>query len=525
MRSAKSGFSRSAIAYATAGALFVVALAVLARTVSFLSDDWCVIDRGALPAGAFVTNMDGQSGAGGFYRPLVSLTFAADRRLGGGRPAAYHVTNVLLHALAAGLVFLLCRELAPGGSRRVRYAAAALFLVLPVHTDTVYWVAARTDSLCAVFFFLSLLSFVRFVARPAAGTLAVSLLGLAGALLSKEMAWTLPGLFVLVVLLRGAWRDRRVLGALAAAGVLYAAYFAVRWAVLGSLFGSVANAALLSAGRIPRALFDAGAVFSSSGAPRTAVTLIVWGVTALLGVYALGRADLRRDIVLLAGLFLLSLVPVLGLMTRWYLYIPSAFACMAVARLWTDAPRGLSSARLGFALLAALTVYFGAELVRESAGWRRASALSGQALDAAAAQLETGRPVFVMNLPATVRRPDDIGEKPVFAYGFDRALRQRMGAAADAVRIVNYVTVVDTGAEASTLVRTGPCGFDIACEPPSAFCFHTHEFAELRGRSTGSVRRSWGTLALRDPQTLGVRIDDCGAASALFFDGRDWRTP
>ncbi|MEK9145625.1 MAG: hypothetical protein AAB339_08465, partial [Elusimicrobiota bacterium] len=43
----------------------------------------------------------------GLWRPLTRLVWALDYRIGGLKPGVYHLTNVLLHALNALLVFWL----------------------------------------------------------------------------------------------------------------------------------------------------------------------------------------------------------------------------------------------------------------------------------------------------------------------------------------------------------------------------------------------------------------------------------
>ena len=47
------------------------------------------------------------------YRPLPVATFALDRTLWGDNPAGFHLTNVLINAANAALVFLLLAALFP----------------------------------------------------------------------------------------------------------------------------------------------------------------------------------------------------------------------------------------------------------------------------------------------------------------------------------------------------------------------------------------------------------------------------
>ena len=75
---------------------------------------------------------------------------------------------------------------------------AALFALHPLHVQSVAWVAERKDLLSAMFFFLSIMSYARYVKhKRITGYLAVILFFILG-LMSKPMIVTLP--FVLLLL-------------------------------------------------------------------------------------------------------------------------------------------------------------------------------------------------------------------------------------------------------------------------------------------------------------------------------------
>jgi tetratricopeptide (TPR) repeat protein len=174
------------------------------------------------------------------YRPLVTWTFARTHDLYGLSVYPYHLTNLLLHGLVGWLVLLLACRLgaAPAGAA----GAAALFVVLPIHTEAVAWVVGRAELLAAAGFAGALLAAIDF--RTKGGPVRAALAGtlLSAALLSKENAITLLALPVFLAALyprdrtrplAGASRDVVVAGALLA-GV--AAYFAARAAAEGPFF-------------------------------------------------------------------------------------------------------------------------------------------------------------------------------------------------------------------------------------------------------------------------------------------------
>ena len=175
-----------------------------------------------------------------FYRPLVTASFALDARWPGTTPRAYHVTNVLLHAAAACLVFLLLRRLGHGDG--LSLGGALVFAAHPALASAVGWIPARTDLLLGVAALAAWLCFAR-AWEPGRGRIpsrighAVALLA---ALLSKEAAIVLPFVFVAHALVvdrgRGAaWPPRWLLAGWAGAlGV----YFIARARVLDPDIGA-----------------------------------------------------------------------------------------------------------------------------------------------------------------------------------------------------------------------------------------------------------------------------------------------
>lgn len=82
-----------------------------------------------------------------YYRPLQLLSYRVDRAIGGGEPWAFHLSVVLLHALATLLVLRTARWLLAAQRTPIDapWWAAALFAVHPIHSESVAWMAARPD--------------------------------------------------------------------------------------------------------------------------------------------------------------------------------------------------------------------------------------------------------------------------------------------------------------------------------------------------------------------------------------------
>ena len=84
-----------------------------------------------------------------FYRPVQNVTYYIDARLGRGKPPAFFVTNILLHAMATCLLFRLLRDVA--GTSTVTFATALFFAINPLFVHAISWIPGRGDLLLAVF--------------------------------------------------------------------------------------------------------------------------------------------------------------------------------------------------------------------------------------------------------------------------------------------------------------------------------------------------------------------------------------
>ncbi len=144
----------------------------------------------------------------GHWQPATWLSLALDRALWGGNPFGFHLTNVLLHAIAAVLLFFLARRLKLGGERAAVFAA--LFWALhPLRVESVAWVTERRDVLCGVFSLGAALAYGRGAHASAWRRRALVLTALA--MSAKMFAIVLPAVWLVLDLrLTGAarWREK-----------------------------------------------------------------------------------------------------------------------------------------------------------------------------------------------------------------------------------------------------------------------------------------------------------------------------
>jgi protein O-mannosyl-transferase len=165
----------------------------------FLLDDmplpYMIPNAASIPLMGWLRNM----------RPLLMFSFWLNFQQSGAESTfGYHLVNLILHLFNTVLIFLAVRKilswanLEEANARILSFFAAGLFLLHPVQTESVSYIASRSETL-SVFFVLA--AFVVFLYRQTAALSIPRILCLlvlfAAAGLSKEHTAVLPALFIL----------------------------------------------------------------------------------------------------------------------------------------------------------------------------------------------------------------------------------------------------------------------------------------------------------------------------------------
>lgn len=152
----------------------------------------------------------------GWWMPLTWISFAIDYRFWGLDPFGYHLTNVLLHSINAGLVVLVADRLlnrmqGAEGKLQAGYLypatlllAGLLWALHPLRVESVVWVTERKDVLNGIFSLAAILCYLRFARiRDTAGHSGavarfyiLTLLFLLLSLMSKPVSVVLPAMFL-----------------------------------------------------------------------------------------------------------------------------------------------------------------------------------------------------------------------------------------------------------------------------------------------------------------------------------------
>ena len=178
-------------------------------------------------------------------RPFANLTFAVNHWIGGLAVPGYHAANIGIHILAGLALFGIMRRtfrrpsLAPrfgAAARPLAFAVAALWLVHPLTTESVTYLAQRTECLMGLCYLLALYCVIRGAesASPSRWYLlggTASLLGMA----TKEVMVTAP---VVILLYDRTFLAGSFAAALKQRGRLYLG-LAGGWILLGFLMHGV----------------------------------------------------------------------------------------------------------------------------------------------------------------------------------------------------------------------------------------------------------------------------------------------
>jgi len=293
------------------------------------------------------------------FRPTTMASFALNWAAAGARPFGFHLVNVLLHAGAVVLLYLVLGILLESVSHGtiIAFATALLFAVHPLHTEAVASIAARSELLAAGLLLAAW--FVHLNDKPISALLCFLL-----ALLSKESAVT----FVVLVLAgdyaRGKWKAAWRYGSIAGLAGLYLVLF---WRIEGGRFGErdvffldnplasfPTQLRILNAFRIAWkyvALLVYPATLSYDYSYNAIRLYATWRHAAIAVVAALAvvavwiwAARNRRNAWFMAGAIYFGsfastanlLIPTGTVMGERLAYLPSAGFCLLVALIWSQ---------------------------------------------------------------------------------------------------------------------------------------------------------------------------------------------
>jgi protein O-mannosyl-transferase len=268
---------------------------------------------------------------GADYFPLKETVQWLEWRVWGSNSTVYHVTNVVLHAAGALLVWRLLRRLFPrtGEGGIAAWWGGLLFAVHPLAVESVAWISELKNTLSLPLLLLAMIAYLDWDERSTRGSYVWSVGLFAAAMLAKTSVVMLPA----VLLLHALWRRGRIAPRDLLASI---PFFAISLALglatvrfqhgqfvlpggppVGGAASRIACAGMAVAFYLWKALIPVGLlpVYPSWVVePARAWQFLPWaGLVLVIGRLWTARGKWGRDALLGFGFFLLNLVPVLGL--------------------------------------------------------------------------------------------------------------------------------------------------------------------------------------------------------------------
>ena len=128
---------------------------------AFLWDDNANVTRPELRSLEGLARIWFELGATQQYYPVLHSAFWIEHRIWGDSVFGYHIWNVFLHALSAGLIVTLMRRFAISGA----WLAGFIFALHPVCVESVAWISEQKNTLSTAFYLMAMLAYLGFDLR------------------------------------------------------------------------------------------------------------------------------------------------------------------------------------------------------------------------------------------------------------------------------------------------------------------------------------------------------------------------
>lgn len=157
----------------------------------FYADDFFWLERGKFfSVGGLSAIFSVEKFGGLYFDPLVHLSFYLNHLAFGLDPAWYHRVDILIHIINAILVSYLTLLLTK--NTVAVFFSGLLFAVSHANSDSVLWPSSRVDTLAALFYLLSIISYRLHMIKRSAGYYLLSAAFFITSLASKSTPVVLP---------------------------------------------------------------------------------------------------------------------------------------------------------------------------------------------------------------------------------------------------------------------------------------------------------------------------------------------
>ena len=225
------------------GFLFILSFALYFNTIShdYVLDDIFVtkgnvfVQKGFGGIGEIVTsgyfkgynNVNNQ-----LYRPVVLITFAAEKAVFGNDPHVSHFFNVLLYAFSILFLFFLLTRLFSRQQSLFAFLVTLLFLAHPVHTEVVANIKSRDEIIAFIFTLLTLIFMLNYLRDKKSRLLVFSYISCFLCIMTKESGITILAVIPLILWFFSDLNLKRILLLTAPYMLIAGLYLLIRTMVL-----------------------------------------------------------------------------------------------------------------------------------------------------------------------------------------------------------------------------------------------------------------------------------------------------
>lgn len=174
-----------------------------------------------------------------YYRPLQNLSYLLTYQISSAA-WFFHLINLVYFLLAVSLVFIFVKTISE--SSVVASLSALIFLIHPINSEAVNWIAAAPEILYAIFVLLAVIFYFRYRQSGLEKNLYLTFLFFFLGLLSKEPAVFLPIIVLFIdwafydIKIKEIFSEKELKKYLIFAGLFFI-YFLMRESVLGNFGG------------------------------------------------------------------------------------------------------------------------------------------------------------------------------------------------------------------------------------------------------------------------------------------------
>ena len=460
------------------------------------------------PSGEFLNK-------GHLFRPIISSINLIEYSLWGINPFGYHLTNAFIHILNSVLLYHF--SLIILNNKRLSIIGVSIFILHPILGHSIFWISGRTDMLSLSFYLSSLIYIIHFINKNNLKLLIISQSLFLFAILSKEIAVTIPLAQYLLIY----WKldkdkieysiKHLIAKIVLSNAVVIFLFFSYRYLIFNQNPFTIDD--IYNIGGISQLILNLIKMVSFLVVPFGHVWLEtylldykLYLVIILVPICVRGLLFFYRNrtkyqtVILIFLMLLISVIPLFKLTMRWYLYVPSSFFSifLAIIIIWSKAKSKI--------LYSAMLLYLGLFMVGSLNNyniWIDNAKTNKVLVHGLLQKIKTNpgaNSFIILNFPAKIHRT------ATFIDGFESLIELEME---HGKRILRPVNVVHENNLKPTNINTQNKNFILnACEESSYFLIGTNQ--QRLGLKTSSpgdiIEMDVGTVTIQKVNAKGKPI-------------------